>query len=97
MSDDEKIAAHLASLPDGALMSDACARMVAVLWHGGQSSALYALGSSGAITEDAGHELREQDRAKLSPGDRAELDALLTYVEHHGVRGPVAGWASLWL
>lgn len=100
MSDTAKIIAHLESLPDGALMSDACARVVAMQWHGGQSSALYALGSSGAITDDAFGEicaeLRPVQEARDLDGQQA-LGALLTYVAERGERGPVDGWAALWL
>lgn len=97
MSDLDKIIAHLDSLPDGALMSDACARMVAMQWHTGQSSALYALGSSGAITDGAFGEicaaLRPEQEARNAEGQHA-LTALLTYVCEKGRRGRMTFWAS---
>lgn len=80
------------------VITDAQARTVAADWHGGQSSPLYALASSGAIPDvDA---VRGEISADLSTVDvgteRRPLLALDTYVREHGQRGPVSGWAALW-
>jgi hypothetical protein len=99
MSDFDKIDAHLSALADGDVISDACARMIASQWHGGQFSALYALASSGAIEAvDVSRELQGVQAVTQRPASHtAELNALAAYVRHHGARGPVPGWSSLWL
>jgi len=81
------------------VISDAQAREIASAWHGGSGFALYALASSGAIRGDALDELDAliamvNRRADLRASDAAELAQLRRYVEAHGVRGRVPGWAS---
>jgi len=80
------------------VISDAQARTIAADWHGGQASALYSLASSGAITDPAGTKFEiSRDVRSLDTGRaRRPLLALYKYVEHHGERGPVEGWAQLW-
>lgn len=79
-------------------MSDAQARVTAMSWHGGQSSALYAFGSCGAVPEDAHDLLHEiaMARGEAHGRSRLALEELATYVNQVGARGPQPGWASLW-
>ena len=58
MNDTQAIAAEIANLSWGKVVSHGCARMIAAGWHDGQGSALYALTSTGAILSGA---LREID------------------------------------
>lgn len=88
--------AHLNRLP----IPDSTARRIAMQWHGGQSSALYSLGSSGAIDrERLDPELEEARR--LCPStlegeqDADRLTWLSMYVQGEQDRGPVEGWERL--
>ena len=87
------------------MISDAWARRTAAEWHGGQSSALYMLASSGA-THDAWHGLDDLldeitagsghvDADLLTGGDLGALADLCAYVTAVGPRGPQQGWAAL--
>lgn len=84
------------------MMSDTHARVTAMAWHGGQWSALYSFGSTGAIPADEDQLddlLREIDRASGEADTNASAHALgdlKTYVKKTGPRGPVGGWAGLW-
>jgi hypothetical protein len=70
-------------------------RRIASEWHGGQSSALYALASSGAIgrgaADEAAKALQEAEEA-----DRTDLDLLVAYVAAVKERRPVPGWSLGW-
>lgn len=90
-------------------ITDGQARVIASQWHGGQVSALCALATSGAITEDAQGEVnaavsdaeRRLDAGTVSaedvtPDDLLALRALGEYVSDRDERGPVAGWSHLW-
>jgi len=77
---------------------DVAARMIASQFHGGQSSALFALASSGAIDLEG---IRyEYTVIYAHPGtpedDKRKLDHLGMYVVENGNRDPVAGWSELW-
>jgi hypothetical protein len=77
---------------------DVAARMIASQFHGGQSSALYALASSGAIDLER---LRDEYTIvyvdpQTPEDDKRKLDHLGMYVLEHGGRGPVDGWSELW-
>jgi hypothetical protein len=97
MSDEQVIADGLARAKDqGEEIDDLTARVIAASWHGGQSSPLYALASSGAIVANVGDEITacKVDAYHQGAGT-PELVALMAYVQHHGERGPQAGWSEL--
>lgn len=82
-------------------ISDAAARVISSQIHEGQTTPLYALASSGAITEGLVDQL-ERDYRRADMNDQLEIRtwvvALMHYVETRG--DDVAareGWAKLWL
>ena len=79
------------------MINDGQARRIAAEWHGGMSSALYSLGSSGAIDLDhVRHEI-SRELWQLDVGEvRRELLALDKYVRTAGARPAQAGWSRLW-
>lgn len=82
----------------GEPLPDVYARVIAAVWHGGQSSALYALASTGAIltaTDDDDRDTLGELSELISETDEDELRTLRSYVERVGTRGPVEGWDSL--
>jgi hypothetical protein len=79
----------------GLLDSHLHARIIANAWHGGQSSDLYALTSSGAIRDTCAEEIKRALDVDQNHEDADELRALLSYVEHCGPRPPQAGWSGL--
>jgi hypothetical protein len=106
MSDSELIAHECqAAWAEGREISDACARMIASQWHGGQASLGYSFASTGAIPAETSGLWRElfTDYGRLRTADKLAADALGTYlisvVRGNGwkARGPVAGWSGLWL
>lgn len=77
-------------------VDDATARAIAGQLHGGQSTALYSLVSTGNLTDDRlAAELRELSRDP-DPQVRDWADPLTTYTQHREQRGPVEGWSQLW-
>lgn len=98
MSDEDIIQRAIARNLSGERITDGEARVIASQWHAGQSSALYALASSGAILKD--DLLRELYSEMITHDDRQsanrELAALERYVHIHGQRGPVTGWSAIW-
>ena len=82
------------------MLTDAQARTIACSWHGGGGTALYALCSSGAITESVFDEVDNCVRCAetwLSPQEDIDnAKALRRYIRSSGERGPVPGWACLW-
>jgi len=79
------------------MINDGQARRIAADWHGGMSSALYSLASSGAIDVERVRgeiscELRQLDVGEV----RRELLALDKYVRTAGTRPAQAGWSRLW-
>jgi hypothetical protein len=79
------------------MISDGQVRRIAADWHGGMSSALYSLASSGAIDVERvrgeiSRELRQLDVGEV----RRELLALDKYVRTAGTRPAQAGWFRLW-
>jgi hypothetical protein len=79
------------------MISDGQARRIASEWHGGMSSALYSLASSGVIDLDRvrneiSHELWQLDVGEV----RRELLALDKYVRTAGTRPAQSGWSRLW-
>ena len=71
------------------------ARVIAAGWHGGQTSALCALATSGAILEDAEWEI-DKEIVLADEFGKEVLESLNQYVRRFGLRGPVDGWSSLW-
>jgi hypothetical protein len=76
-------------------LSDLQARIIASEWHSGRSSGLYALTSSGAILTSPDPLYELQCIARQSTTAEDEIAALVDYIQTHGPRGPVAGWANL--
>ena len=64
------------------------AREIAADWHGGQASGLYALSSSGTLTETAEAEVASILRGLASEDDnRPELESLAEWIAAHDVMG----------
>lgn len=79
------------------MISDGQARRIASEWHGGMSSALYSLASSGAIDLDRVRDEISRELWKLDVGEvRRELLALDKYVRTAGARPAQSGWSRLW-
>lgn len=79
------------------MISDGQARRIASDWHGGMSSALYSLASSGAIDLDRVRDEISRELWKLDVGEvRRELLALDKYVRTAGARPVQSGWSRLW-
>lgn len=84
-------------------ISDGKARRLANEWHGGQSSPLYALSSSGAIVDGVLKELmycRNHLFLDLKAGKKVktefmELKQLYRYCRIRNPRGPVKDWYEL--
>ena len=77
-------------------------RELAASWHGGMTSPLYALASSGAIADGLVREIEEcitiAEQYDADPdyaADIPRLRHLLVYVRSHGYRGPVEGWSDI--
>lgn len=72
------------------MITDVEARRIACDWHGGGGSALYALCSTGAITDDTARECRN---TMATNGEvYGDLLDVIDYCQEHGTRGPVPGW-----
>lgn len=86
---------------DATRESNTEARRIAAEWHGGMSSPLYALTSSGAIVDGVVDEIEDDLTmadafgSLLGEADRQDLIWLRLYVALHGARGPVKGWSDL--
>jgi hypothetical protein len=79
------------------VISDGQARRIASDWHGGMSSALYSLASSGAIALDRARDEISRELRQLDVGEvRHELLALDKYVRTAGERPTQTGWSRLW-
>ena len=79
------------------LISDGQTRRIASEWHGGMSSALYSLASSGAVDLDRVRDEISHELLKLDVGEvRRELLALDKYARTAGERTAVAEWFRLW-
>jgi hypothetical protein len=79
------------------MISDGQARRIASEWHGGMSSALYSLASSGAVDLDRARDEISRELLSLEVGEvRRELLALDKYVRTVGVRTAITGWFRLW-
>lgn len=81
---------------EGQEIGDDIARRIAAQLHGGQSTALYSLASTGAIDpERLRHELAAAYELHPPEQVRDWIDCLGTYALHAGERGPVEGWSDL--
>lgn len=97
LSDGEKIDVGIryAEL-NATVIPDSTARLLAMAYHDGQASALYSLGSCGAI--DGQRVLRE---LSATVGDDEDIDtereigSLMDYAYQKGSRGPIEGWHRL--
>lgn len=79
------------------MINDGQARRIASEWHGGMASALYSLGSSGAINLDRARDEISRALWRLDVGEvRRELLALDKYVRTAGACPAQAGWSRLW-
>lgn len=79
------------------MISDGQARRIASEWHGGMSSALYSLASSGAIDLDRVRDEISRELWQLDVGEvRRELLALDKYVRTAAARPAQSGWSRLW-
>ncbi|GAA3432322.1 hypothetical protein [Kutzneria kofuensis] len=79
------------------MISDGQARRIAPEWHGGMSSALYSLASSGAIDLDRVRDEISRELWQLDVGEvRRELLALDKYVRTAAARPAQSGWSRLW-
>jgi hypothetical protein len=93
-------------------LTDGQVRRIAAEWHDGQSSALYALTSTGAVRWDAGREVDTLLARGMATGPRRDLEALRAYLEEveaeatdelgadddlpEFLRGPLAAWVRAW-
>lgn len=80
------------------IISDTAARMIASQFHGGQASAMYSLASTGAINMGGLKPELTQTYVENTdfPDEASKLEYLAIYLLHHGDRGPVDGWHTLW-
>jgi len=69
------------------------ARYIAGQLHSGQASALYALASSGAITDEVMGELVHERTVQTTPV-QVWIDALIAYCVQRPDHGPVEGWVE---
>ena len=81
------------ALAEERAIDDRTARYIAGQLHGGQETGLYALASSGAITDTVVGEL-VGERLDQEPGVRAWIDALITYCAQRPDSAPVDGWVE---
>lgn len=90
-----------AAQDEGREISDACARVIASWFSGGESAAGYAFVSTGTVPRDPDvvvwRELVGDTYATHPAWLRLALDALGTYLVRAGERGPVEGWSKLWV
>lgn len=89
-----------AAQSEGREISDACARVIASWFSGGDGTDGYAFVSTGAIPGDGYRVYRSLvgDSYQGHPAWlRVALDMLGTYLVRAGERGPVFGWSALWV
>lgn len=100
MGDLDKVMAEVNAAYGEREISDACARVIASLYHPGQASYAYSFASTGAIPEESGYITQQcfpGDLGNLSGDEMLMLGALGTYLINRPERGPVDGWSRLWL
>lgn len=76
-------------------ISDLAARVIATQFYGGQSSALYALSSTGAITEGWDNEIRIATRRSDESQERRALEALSAYCQRRRDKSRQPNWSAL--
>jgi hypothetical protein len=76
-------------------ISDLAARVIATQFHGGQSSALYALSSTGTITDGWDSEIRTVTTHSDDHQERRALEALATYCKRRQDKGRQPNWSAL--
>lgn len=79
-------------------ISDTAARLLAMNYHSGQNSALYSIGSCGAVLDH--DRLQQEIWADYNAQDateetRRQLDHLSIYASSHEGRDRVEGWCEL--
>jgi hypothetical protein len=77
------------------IISDTVAREYASYWHSGQPTALYALSSTGTISNETVDEINADIKIQTGPDGLRELYELRDYCQYHGIRGPQDGWSKL--
>lgn len=82
-----------AAVADDRPIDNRTARYIAAQLHGGQASALYALASSGAITDRVMGELVDE-RAIQPPAVQSWIDALINYCAQRADHHPIPDWAG---
>ena len=106
-SDGEAIANEvLRAARERRLIGHGCARAIAAQWFGnvydGIATHGYLFVSTGAIPPDLRDvwellKITDWSAADTSHPKHRELVALGRYLKHHGPRGPVPGWAGVWV
>jgi hypothetical protein len=85
----------------GEEISDACARVIASMYHNGGTSVGASFASTGAIIDDPSSvwgDLFDSPTGfyHAMGTDQLMADMLGTYLVRAGTRGPVEGWSGLW-
>lgn len=97
LSDEQLIHHHITeALREDRPIDHATARCIATQLHGGQASALYALASSGAVTDGLHRELDTWRRDDTPVEVEPWLDALDEYLNSREDAGPIEDWHQLW-
>jgi len=97
LSDDQLIHYHITeALREDRPIDHATVRCIAAQLHGGQTSALYALASSGAVVEGLRGELNSWRQDETPVEVEPWLDALDEYLGSREDAGPVDGWSQFW-
>jgi hypothetical protein len=84
---------------EGRKISDACARVIASLYHEGGTSPSASFAAAGVIPADPAclwQDLFGAVYGRMGP-DKALADMFRAYLADAGQRGPVSGWSRLWL
>ena len=71
------------------------ARKLAADWHGGSTSGLASLATSGAVPHGTPDEIAANIPTAPTKRDAAELQQLHNYASKNVGRGPVRGWSEL--
>lgn len=97
LPDDHLIHYHLTeALREDRPIDHATARCIAAQLHGGQTSALYALASSGAVVDGLEAELDTWRRDETPIQVEPWLDALDEYLGSREDPNPIEDWHQLW-
>lgn len=106
-SDTEAIKKEMAaSTRENRIITDGCARAIAAQWFGGIYDGMFTIGYAFVSTGAIPHGLRDAwdllgitdwSVRNTDHPDHGERVALDRYLKHHGPRGPVPGWAEVWV